>query len=469
MSIDRRMETSTQLHSTAISIAGFEILNLTAQELDARLQIELDFNPALECDIKETCQYCGSILKAPYCNVCQWDSYRNAIADAGQSYMTSQELTTNIEPDNDGSDEWGVLTRVASLEEQLLDTMRCLLSGDDISIAEALIGNLNEHGFLSTSIETVAYDVSVPVERVEHILKVLQQQDPVGIGARSAQECLLLQLNALRTHMTVPVCAEILLTNYLRSAVLGNYKEIAHSLHVTVYRIREAWAFIQQHLNPFPTNIWTDEFIEPYNIVSQIPIVRPDVVICRTEHDQYEVDVIESRRMHLRIADDYADARQYNRAMMSSAEKEHIKYYVHRSEIFITNIRRRWQTMKCITEAIISLQRPFLEHGYRCLTPMTRNTIALILNFEESTISRAVRGRYVLLPSGEVVAFESLFDASLPVKLMIEDILQGEDPQHPWSDRHLTMVLNERGISIKRRTVSKYRNEMRIATSRERL
>ena len=153
----------------------------------------------------------------------------------------------------------------------------------------------------------------------------------------------------------------------------------------------------------------------------------------------------------------------------SEEDRKQITEYVERAEMFIRNINQRRQSLRIITHCIIENQIGFMETGSRqFLRPLTRTQIARQLDLHESTVSRATANKFLQLPNQEVVSFNLFFNSSLSIKDAIKEIVQGEDPNHPFSDQQIVALLVEKGINIQRRTVVKYREDQKILSSTRR-
>jgi RNA polymerase sigma-54 factor len=150
----------------------------------------------------------------------------------------------------------------------------------------------------------------------------------------------------------------------------------------------------------------------------------------------------------------------------SETEKEHVREHVGRARFFIDAVRRRRATLQRIATTLVKRQRDYLLHGVRHLLPLTRAEVANEIGVHESTVSRATAEKYVMLPSGEVVPFSHFFTASLSVKDQIKAMIDGEDRDHPMSDQQIADALLQDGVAIARRTVAKYREELRILPAR---
>jgi RNA polymerase sigma-54 factor len=148
------------------------------------------------------------------------------------------------------------------------------------------------------------------------------------------------------------------------------------------------------------------------------------------------------------------------------AARAHIRKHVDQAQAFIAALRQRWDTMQRVSDALIEMQHDFLECGHLALKPLTRADVAHHIGLHESTVSRATDGKFVLLPSGQTAPFDDFFDASLPVKKALLDILEEENAGRPFSDEQLMRILRRRGVEIARRTIAKYREELGVLPSR---
>jgi len=193
---------------------------------------------------------------------------------------------------------------------------------------------------------------------------------------------------------------------------------------------------------------------------------RPDVIIRKGEME-FEVELVEERRYGFRVSTDAIGS-------LSSSEitREEVKRYISlhtdRTRFFIDCVRRRWRTLKRVAELVVEYQREFLERGVRYLRPLTRAEVATRLNLDEGTVSRATANKYALLPNGRLMPFSDFFDSSLGVKDVLRELILSEEPGRRFSDEELAKLMQVRGFAMARRTVTKYREEMGIGSSRER-
>jgi RNA polymerase sigma-54 factor len=174
---------------------------------------------------------------------------------------------------------------------------------------------------------------------------------------------------------------------------------------------------------------------------------------------------VEAQRFSLQVSPSYAEAARTlaGQRMSGEAERQQIHEYLKRSKLFIANVKRRWQTLHQITCCLVKLQRGFLEHGLSALRPLTREQLAEELGVHASTVSRATAAKYVMVPNKQVIPFSTFFTANLSLKEALKHVVRSEE--RPLSDQKLAEILQAQGWQVARRTVAKYREEMKIPSS----
>jgi RNA polymerase sigma-54 factor len=473
MQLEQRQNLTPQhTQTTNVSaklIASITILQLSSTELEHSIANEQTQNPAFDVAEIPQCLQCGSSLRDGQCSICSHASnmnslsFRESFTDTGDSYESTSLVNGN---DEDEFDPMMRVSSVASLEETLMAMMCTLVSSEDIPIVEALIGNLDSRGYLTTNIEDLAQDLGVSVNQVEKVLTILQNQEPIGIGARSLSECLLIQLHWFREHGNAQPLAEQIVTRFLKEVGERRFVEIGRELGKTSTHIRNAWQFIKTNLNPYPAHAAVGETFSRSTSRATTALIRPDIVIRRTDTG-FEAEVIEGKRFRFGIQPSYSmAARLKDPSIVSDIERKHIREYVHRAQFFIDCVQQRWTTLKKIADALIEEQYDFLDQGIRYLKPLTRSELALKVGLHEATISRATNDKYVLLPDGRTIPFDDFFDASLRAKDTLRELIATEDNHHPFSDEDLAEMLTARGMPVARRTVAKYRDSLKILPSR---
>jgi RNA polymerase sigma-54 factor len=458
-------------------ITASNILHLSSDELERAITQEQIDNPAIEVTEQRVCLLCGTPLYGATCVACGQtakqnskvsEPYENAEPQWAYQQQTFYDIDNYGFAEVDSDDDYDPLAHIPNgetLAETLLQQLEALVSPDDALIAEQLVGNLNERGYLEMSTDDIAQLLEVPVERVEYVLSQLQTLEPLGIGAKTLRECLLIQLHALEEQETPHPLVYILIDHYLDALGRNQFSEIARDLRQPEAEIRQASAYIRTMLHPFPAHIYRDD-TKYTRTVAGVTYVRPDVVI-RAGDDGCEVELIEEKRYGFRVETRYADTTGSDAHGNGEVQK-----YMHsqgdRAKFFVDCVHRRWHTLHRVMDLVVDYQRDFLAHGVRHLRPLTRAEVATRLGLDEGTVSRATANKYALLPNGRLIPLSDFFDGSLGVKDVLRELISSENTKHRLSDDELARLLTAQGIPMARRTVTKYREELGIGSSRER-
>jgi len=431
------------------------LLTLPAWELEQTIRDEIQGNPALELSEPELCAVCGAPLVDGVCYECL---RRDSEVLDREERSHQQEIDEEFDP----------LTLIAgqvNLGEQLLHEVGAQVHEEDIPIARYLVGYLDDRGFLDCDPELVAFTLNVSTEQVERVVRALQQAGPVGAAARNVKECLLLQLERLADAGFEHPLAEAIIRDHFERLGQGQYHEIARALGVSSKEVLDARDFIRQHLRPFPV----PDLVSPesWTSTSDVPYTAPDVIIHeRLEEGDFAVEVVQSRRSFLHVNPVYQRvAREIRKGNLATSEheREHVMEHLSRAQSFLSHLRERRETLQAVAEAVVARQIPFLRSGVRHLRPLTRAEIAEATGLHQSTVSRAVADKYVLLPNRKVIPFSAFFEPSRSVKDVLQEIVEREDA--PLADAELAEELSKRGYNVARRTVAKYRKRMGILPS----
>ena len=475
--MDLRLLPQQQLKVTPKQIAANAILQLSSLELQDVINQELQENPALDLEEQQVCPLCGQPLPGRVCLNC----FGLAKAPRQNDPETEPLEGTSLMQRDEDDDDFDPVVRAESeqtLAEWLSWNVRVLLPKRLLPTVEYLIGNINDHGYLdaAVTIEAAANTMKVSVADAMHALRAIQSVEPWGVGARDVRECLLIQLQHLaEIGAEVPAHVREIISDHFRELGEHKFGDVAQALHITRDEVQAAWDYIKDNLNPHPAQGFAAG-PDGTSIGGREVGLRPDVIISRSESGQYEVEVIESRRFSLRVNPVYRQLIQQLQAArkdgastvpMNDDDRQHIREYVTRAKFFIDNINQRRQTILRITEIIVECQHDFLEHGIQSLRPLTRAEVGERIGMHESTVSRATAGKFVLLPSGQVVPFAMFFTASLGTKDVIKELIDAEDRGRPFSDQEIVEKLADKhGIKLARRTVAKYREELKILPAR---
>ena len=347
-----------------------------------------------------------------------------------------------------------------TLQQNLIGQLnQTALNADDRKAAELIIGNIDDNGFLQSTPEEMALNSGIPKEDFERMLALIQSFYPPGVGARDLRECLLIQLEREGKQNGLEYK---IISGHMEDLGKRRYPEIARRMGMSVEKVQECANHIAR-LNPRPGQIFTTA---PPNYV------LPDVTVEKMNGD-YQVILNGEQIPHLRISNTYKDimAQDGN----GSEVKDYIRDKIRGGKFLIRSIHQRQQTISNIAQQIVSRQRDFFKHGSSHLKPMTMKEIADAVGVHETTVSRAVSGKYMATPQGvfemkyfftpgyQTAAGESMSNTS--VKEAILDLVKNEDGNAPLSDQEIVQILSERGIPIARRTVAKYRTELNLLPS----
>ncbi len=489
MRLEQKPQTSLALKVSTRLITSSTILHLSADEFEQTITQEQTENSVLEVTERPVCLFCGAPLSGQSCTVCgQYAAAVRTVASGEGTYefstayeqAESSQLQASFQHasydiDNDGfqegdmADEYDPLLSIATeetLAEVLLAQLEGLISPDDAPIAEHLVGNLDERGYLEVQPQEIACYLQVPLKRVEYVLSQLQTLEPLGIGARDLRECLLIQLRALSEPDAPPSLVYTLIDTHLDLLVRNSFAEIARQLKASEEAVRHASQYIGNMLYPYPAYIYQASHRTTAS-QAEASYLHPDVLI-RKDESGFEVSLIEEERYNFHITT-YSDLGEQQSAERKNRDlQRYMQHHRDRAKFFVECVYRRWRTLKRVAELIVDYQSEFLKKGVRFLRPLTRAQVAAQLNLDEGTVSRATANKYALLPGGRLIPFSDFFDGSLCIKDRIREMIQHEDTRHRLSDDEIARLLTARGIPLARRTVTKYREEMNIGSSRER-
>ena len=449
---------------SAIQVLSAKLTELPLDAFRERLENELTENPYLEAkhDTEDSTDTYDSPAESQY--------------DARQDYKSEDDIPDYLLRQDNGAE--AIETENAdtqSFYEQLIEQANeYTLTPHQHTILEYLIGNLDDSGMLTKPLYQIADELSIyhntdtTPEQVEHVLHILWQFEPIGVGARTLQECLLIQCRH-RGHSPSDHITRIL-THDWDSFTHNNWRRIQSKYNLTDIEVEQIRDEIK-HLNPRPGNSLSDK---PSDTNSQA--VTPDFII----------DIDTDGEIHLSINDTDIPTLTISDDAMQMINQEFVKTYITRGRLFINAIMQRRQTMLKTMTAIIHIQRQyFLDGDESKLRPMKLEDIARQTSQDASTISRVCNNKYVTTPYGtyplkwyfsrattKTHTTQQQEDhqqiATRQLKTAIKELIQDEDPQAPYSDDELTLHLINQGYQVARRTIAKYREMLNIPNSRMR-
>jgi len=355
------------------------------------------------------------------------------------------------------------LSQPTSLADHLEWQLSLALCPDAVREAGySIIGNLNEDGYLTATLEEIAQSGGHQLEDVQEALKMVQEFDPLGIAARDVRECLLIQLRTLAPDNTL---AHQIVSEHLKQLQNKQYREIARALDRPVKTVERAVELIRK-LDPRPG--------QRYNSI-QARLIEPDVAFVKSGED-YQVVMNEDGLPQLRLSHHYR--RLLGEGNTTREVRNYVKERFTSAIQLIKNIEQRKQTIIKVCEAIIRRQKEFLDKGIDFLRPMMIKEVAEEVGVHPSTVSRAVASKYAHTPQGvfelryffsEAVQGPSGLSTSLVnLKRLVKKMIEEEDVAHPLTDEQITHRLSELGFCVTRRTVAKYREDMRIPSTHQR-
>lgn len=413
------------------------VLQYSATELMDYLHQEIIDNPIFEMNEKEFEKY---------------DVFYN-------SYFKGKKINYNFD------DNWSIWDTIPmperTLEDFLLEQARFLdLNKEVYEIFKYLVGCLDDSGYLTISLEEIAEQLKVSVCKVEEALVILHSLEPVGVGSRSLQENLMIQLTRLESVDTLAV--EVV-KNYLKELGERKFNKIAQQLKISVHEVQQIFDFIKT-LKPKPTMNFNNSNNPKYII--------PDVIIQLNE-GEVVVMINDKITPKLRINSQY---HQYFQNQNGDETSKYLNEKLISAKWLIKSIEQRKNTIYKVTKAIFKHQSTFfMDHR---LKPLTLKEIAKEVGVHESTVSRAINQKYAQTPAGTfelkyffttgITTADGTDISAENVKREIIQLIEQENKHKPLSDQKLTDILNKKGINISRRTVAKYRDELGILPSSSR-
>src|SRR6266568_727502 len=474
MEMRQQLKMSQQLVMTPQLQQAIKLLQLTRLELQDLVLQELEENPLLEEstepeDVREpdTLEVAEQEheptqdgadfheVETGEDTLRDWDSYLDGYNfSSGEQQYGGEDERPSFE---------NLLTRKGTLIDHLLWQLHMgQFSEMDVRVGEVIIGNIDDYGYLRASLQEIAAASSATEEDVQDVLDCIQEFDPPGVAARDLRECLLIQARNLGMKGSV---VESILQNHLGDLEKRNYKQIVRSLKVDMNQVLVASRIISG-FDPRPGSSFSTD---------DVHYISPDIFVHKVG-DDYVVMLNEEGLPNLKVSTQYADVR--GNGTVDSQTEHYINDKMRSAAWLIKSIQQRQRTIYKVAKSIIRFQREYFDRGIEYLSPLVLRDIAEDIGMHESTISRVTTNKYMQTPQGllELKYFfnsglstsEGDFIASESVKNKIKEIVDGEDPRKPYSDQRLAELLAKDNIEIARRTVTKYREMLRIGSSSER-
>ncbi len=434
------------------------LLYMTSAELLQTIDVELSKNPALEVVHERRCPMCGRRLPengpCPVCSqpktmdpdetivfISPRDDFYSYNGSSGSSFETDQAE----DPYSAG---------ILDLPTYVLSQVAPELEVDERPIAAMILTNLDEDGFMAIEVREICRFHHVTAEKVEAVLKKIKRCDPLGVAARNVQEALLTQVEFLSETTQVPEFVRRAISEEFELLSKHQYGELAKKLGTTIQKIKLVSHYISDNLNPFPARANWGNFRQPNDNTPDV-FHHPDVLIYYLNNkpgNPLVIEIITPSRGTLRLSPMFRKALKEQ----TGEQQEEWKKDLDKASLLIKCIQQRNNTMRQLMERLAAIQKSYIIHGDTKLQSLTRAEIADEIGVHESTISRAVSNKTVQLPNKKIIPMSTFFDRSLAVRAILRNIIENEN--HAMNDTEICESLEERGISVARRTVAKYRS-----------
>ena len=459
-----------------------KMLQIPTMELEQRIKEEMEVNPALEEGADENAEE-------------ENKSMEDQQNDGDDKDNNDEEFDYSDYLDDDSIPDYKLYSSNHSADDEerdsplgagrsFQDLLFSQLGLSDLDekqqiLAEYLIGNLDEAGYLRRELSAIVNDlaftsnISATTRELEEMLKIIQDLDPAGVGARDLKECLLLQIARAEFQDDDVQLAEVIISKYFDEFTKKHYEKIAKKLELTEEELKPAIDFIL-HLNPKPGN----SMMEAARTVQH---VTPDFMLS-VENDELKLTLNGRNAPDLRISREYKEMLQhYSKTKVKEAKDKEallfVKQKIDSAKWFIDAINQRNQTLLFCMQAIVDYQKEFFLSGDETkLKPMILKDIADLVSMDISTISRVANSKYVQTPYGTYL-LKYFFSESLStdegeevssreVKQILKDAIEAEQKRKPLTDDKLAKLLNSKGYNIARRTIAKYREQLGIPVAR---
>ena len=463
---------SLQTKISPQQIQMIKLLELPTMQLEERIKREIEENIVLEEDVESKDQESDEPTKI---SVEEYIGHE----DDTPSYKAR---VNNFSKDDKQRPVY--ISEGRSLGESLIEQLRFRsLSDLEMIVAAYIVGSIDDDGYLRRDLNSLSDDLAftrgldVSIEEIERILGIVHELEPAGIGARSLQECLLLQMRGQTLDSSTKNLAHKIVSQHFEAFAKKHYERLIARLGVSEEEFREAIDYIRS-LSPKPGNLYAEEGIDT------TPYITPDFLLDNNDgelrlmlNSQGVPEVRISRRYRDMIKDMVAPD-----GTIKAEDKEAVQFVkskIDSAKWFISAIKQRHDTLMRTMQTILDFQREYFQDGDKSkLKPMILRDIADRTDLDVSTISRVVNSKYIQTPFG-VILLKSLFSEAMhtssgeevsshEIKTILQECIDNEDKRHPLTDENLMDILNERGYRIARRTVAKYREMLDIPVARMR-
>ena len=432
LSIGQQLTLTPQLQQ------AIRLLQLSSTELNQELQELLESNPLLDAE-----------------EITQTDNYEPDY-EAFSNYKTYTSFTEPYERPH---------TQAPSLTEHLhWQVTLASLSSTDQLIAHAIIDAIDEKGFLTCSLVELQQclpELTIDLEEIEAVLHYVQHLDPLGVGARDLRECLLIQLET-KKELPYAIDAINLVKNHFELLSKRDYNQLLRHTKLPIEQLKKVLSLIRT-LEPKPGSLIENKETE---------YIIPDILV-KKHKNRWIVTLNDQALIKLTINKHYAGLIHQN-----NADSKFIRNQLQEAKWLLKSLQSRHETLLKVAKSIFSYQQDFLEQGLEAMKPLVLHQIAETVNMHESTISRVTTKKYAETPFG-IFELKQFFSShvskynggecsSTAIHALLKKLIGSEDPSKPLNDRNLATALEAHGICVARRTIAKYRKELKIPSSNKR-
>jgi len=468
MGYNLNLEQTQKLVMTPKLCQAITVLQLSSLELSTYIDQQLEENPLLELredgedGVSDEAEKHNELETGKQDYGFNWEDY---FVDQYYDGRDSGNIQKEKQWKQLGYNYEKFLSQTPTLSEHLLSQLNLTSCyGMDKLIGEYLIGNIDDNGYLRVSLAEVQERLNVAPDRIAKILSLIHSFEPVGVGARNLQECLLIQIERLGIKDEV---THELINHHLTDLAKGRLAKIAHDLGVSILEVQESSDLIKT-FDPKPGRNFTG--------MNDACYIIPDVVLEKVG-GEYIILVNDITVPRVTVNSAYRSVLSKEKNFDSDTRR-FVENKLNAAVWLIRSIEQRRLTLYKVASCLVDLQRDFLDSGIKYLKPLNLKKVAKMVGLHESTVSRATSNKYIQTPRG-VFEMKCFFSTGLnndagtkisagSIKKLLQEIIAGEDNRYPLNDQKIAEIFSRRGIQISRRTVAKYRDELSIPAVQKR-
>lgn len=472
LELKQSLKLSQKLVMTPQLRQAIKLLQLGRLELTDALQAEIEQNPMLEeippplelpdnPDALSAEEVPGIPVEAPVTDQIKGDDPASVAEINWEDYANSFDADFSFAhetPPADAPSQFDFISATPGLASYLQWQLTHLeLTEQDVELTHFIIGNLDGHGFFDAELADICQHYRCTEEEAEGALRLVQSLDPPGIAARDIRESLLLQLDRLDYYDALPY---LIVDRHMPLLEARNHTQLARETGATLKKVNEAVAIIQE-LTPYPGNEFSNE---------QTHYVVPDVYVYKID-GEFVIQLNDEGLPRLRLSEEYRQLLK-QKGTLTPESRGFLRENKRNAEWFIKSIEQRQRTIYKVMESLLKFQHDFFEQGSWAMKPLILRDVAEDIGMHESTVSRVTSNKYAHTPQGiyelkyffstAVATSDGDTVAAEAIKTRIRQLIHNENPKKPLSDNRLSELLAEENITVARRTVAKYRDQLKI-------